>query len=96
MKVKNKSMVLVVAAFLMTESLMAKDVVVQVNGMVCAFCAQGLTKTLKKENGVENVNVDLNTKLVKVTLKDGQDIADDKLTSLVTDSGFSVEKIRRE
>ncbi len=73
-----------------------KSVVVSVKGMVCSFCAQGVTKKFKAEPSISNVDVSLEKKIVTLTLKDGQDLTDEKISSLLKDSGFNVEKINRD
>ena len=42
----------------------------QVNGMVCAFCAQGIEKKLRALNQTKDVYVNLKNKVVAVELKD--------------------------
>ena len=73
-----------------------KEIAVGVNGMVCGFCAQGISKKFQKEAAVEKVKVSLESKLVTLQLKDGQDITDSTITSLLKDSGYSVSKIDRK
>lgn len=73
-----------------------KEVVVTVKGMVCAFCAQGITKKFKAEPAVSTVDVSLEKKTVKLNIKDGQELPDAKIQSLLKDSGYSVEKIKRD
>lgn len=72
-----------------------KEVIVNVKGMVCAFCAQGITKKFKAEPTVSNVDVSLEKKIVKLTIKEGQELPDAKIESLLKDSGYTVEKIKR-
>jgi len=72
-----------------------KEITATVNGMVCAFCAQGITKKLSAEPAVDKVDVSLEKKTVKIELKDGKDIDDKALTKILTDSGYNVEKIVR-
>ncbi|HBR68055.1 MAG TPA: hypothetical protein DEA55_01630 [Rhodospirillaceae bacterium] len=67
-----------------------------VNGLVCAFCATGIEKTFMKQSEVEAVIVDLEKKLVTITTKDGQDMDDETITRLITDSGYAVTDIARE
>lgn len=73
----------------------AKDIKVKVNGMVCGFCAQGITKKFKAEPSVENVDVKLSEKTVTLSLKDGKEIDDSKIIDLLKESGYNVEKIER-
>ena len=73
-----------------------KEIKVSVNGMVCAFCAQGITKKLKAEPAVEKVDVRLSNRLVTITLRDSQDISDQRLKEILQNSGYNVEKIQRD
>ncbi len=68
---------------------------IQVNGMVCSFCAQGIEKKFKAEEAVENVTVKLEDHQVTLALKDGKPLTDEKIKSLLTDAGYTVEKIER-
>ncbi len=73
-----------------------KHAVVHVKGMVCAFCAQGLTKKFTGQVGVEKIDVKLDKKVVNLSLKHGEEITDEKIKELITDAGFNVEKIDRD
>jgi copper chaperone CopZ len=72
-----------------------KQVTATVKGMVCGFCAQGITKKLQAEPSVEKVDVSLEKKLVTIDLKQGKDIANDQIEKILKDSGYNVEKIER-
>ena len=67
-----------------------------VNGLVCSFCATGIEKTFKKQDAVEDVKVDLDTKLVTIHTKNGKNIDDKTITNLIKDAGYSVTDIKRE
>lgn len=73
-----------------------KNITVNVKGMVCAFCAQGITKKFNAETAVSKVDVSLEKKTVKLSVKEGQDIPDAKIEGILKDSGFTVEKIIRD
>lgn len=73
-----------------------KTVDVSVKGMVCAFCAQGIKKKLSAEEAVNKVDVSLEKHLVALNLKDGKDLSDEKITNILKDAGFTVEKIARK
>lgn len=73
-----------------------KSIRVKVNGMVCAFCAQGITKKFKAQPQVETVDVKLEDKTVTLTVKEKQDLTDEKIKEILTDSGYSVDAITRE
>jgi copper chaperone CopZ len=74
----------------------AMTIEMDVNGLVCAFCAQGITKTLRGFPATADVVVSLEKKLVAVAVKDGQDIPDEDLRRALTDAGYTVKAIHRE
>jgi copper chaperone CopZ len=67
----------------------------EVNGLVCAFCAHGIQKALEKYPAAGEVFVDLEDRLVAVELKDGGDISDADLETALTDAGYTVVSIAR-
>jgi copper chaperone CopZ len=73
----------------------AATIEMSVNGLVCAFCAQGIEKKLKKFPATAEVVVSLEHRLVAVSLKDGQDIPDADLRKALTDAGYTVKAISR-
>jgi cation transport ATPase len=73
----------------------AKTVEMDVNGLVCAFCAQGIEKTMKGFPATDGVLVSLEHRIVAVHLKEGQDIADATLRKAITDAGYSLVAVRR-
>lgn len=66
---------------------------IAVNGMVCAFCAQGIEKKMRSLAQTQDVYVDLKHKVVAVQLKDGQTLAHDTVAALIKDAGYDVTKI---
>jgi len=73
----------------------AEEVVATVKGLVCSFCAQGIKKTFAKHPAVLETKVDLESKLVTLTLKDGSRVPDEEIEKLITDAGYAVLKIER-
>jgi periplasmic mercuric ion binding protein len=73
----------------------AGDVTVHVQGMVCSFCAQGLSKKFQSEKAVETFKVSLDEKVVQLKFKQGQNLTDEYLKEVITESGLNVEKIVR-
>lgn len=74
----------------------AETIKANVNGLVCSFCATGIEKTFKKQTAVDTVKVDLDAKLVTIHIKEGQELDDETVTSLIKDAGYSVINITRE
>jgi copper chaperone CopZ len=73
----------------------ADTIEMKVNGLVCAFCAQGIEKTLKEYPATADVVVSLENRLVAVATKGGQDISDTELTKALTNAGYTVKSIAR-
>jgi copper chaperone CopZ len=80
---------------LASASAQAATIEMNVNGLVCAFCAQGIEKQLRKFPATADVIVSLEHKLVAVALKDGQEIPDTELRRALTNAGYTVKAIQR-
>ena len=65
----------------------------EVNGMVCAFCAQGIEKKMRSLSQIRDVYVDLKNRVVAVELKEGQSLSLDTVKDLIKDAGYDVSKI---
>lgn len=68
----------------------------KVDGLVCAFCAQGITKKLGKMDATSDVLVSLENGVVAVALKPGKDLDDQTLRNTLTDAGYSLKSIERK
>ena len=64
-----------------------------VNGMVCAFCAQGIEKKMRALSQTKDVYVNLKQRLVAVEVKDGQTMTDETVKDIITKAGYSVTSI---
>lgn len=72
----------------------AESIKVTVNGMVCAFCAQGIEKRLSALPATQAVFVDLKKKVVAVEAKPGQTLDAKIITAEITDAGYDVVKLQ--
>jgi copper chaperone CopZ len=88
-------LLLAVTLLAVAASSTAATIEMTVNGLVCAFCAQGIEKKLKKFPATAEVVVSLEHRLVAVSLKDGHDIPDADLRKALTDAGYTVKAILR-
>jgi copper chaperone CopZ len=70
----------------------ASAVKLSVNGMVCAFCAQGIEARLKKLPETADLYINLKQKVVAVQAKPGQTLAVDKLKAEVVEAGYEVTR----
>lgn len=86
-----------IAAFALAASALpsfaADTVKATVNGMVCAFCAQGIEKRLSKLPATQAVFVDLKQKIVAVEAKSGQTLDGKVVTAEINDAGYDVVKL---
>jgi copper chaperone CopZ len=71
----------------------AESIKATVNGMVCAFCAQGIEKSLMKMPQTKAVFVDLKKKIVAVEAKEGQTLDSQKISAEIKDAGYDVVKL---
>jgi periplasmic mercuric ion binding protein len=86
----------VIASLLLAAPAFAETARVSVNGMVCAFCAQGIKKSFSAKEAVEKVDVNLDKKVVAVDFKKDKSLTDDELTDVIKRAGYAVTKIERE
>ena len=78
----------------------AKTIHVDVEGLVCDFCAQSIQKVFLKQPGVEKVDVNLNNgrviiKMADVFQDDEDGISNDRIVKLFLNAGYDVRAIMR-
>ena len=78
----------------------AKTIHIDVEGLVCDFCAQSIEKVFMKQPGVEKVNVNLNDgrviiKMADVFQDDEDGISNNRIEKLFLDAGYQVTAIMR-
>lgn len=91
-----RKLLLATMMMLVSQAASAETILARVNGLVCAFCATGIEKTFKAESAVDNVYVDLESKLVTINTKANQNMDDATITKLITDAGYTVVGIERK
>ncbi len=69
----------------------SNELKVNVKGMVCAFCAQGIEKKFKAQPEVESIQVSLADKFVKLKFKDGQRLSNEKITAILKEAGYDTD-----
>ena len=90
-----KYITIILFTFFLSLSSYSKTIVIDVQGLVCDFCAQSIAKLFGKEKSVEAIDVNLDKGVIKIDLKEGYKMDDTKITKLITDSGYNVEGINR-
>ena len=89
----TRLLITVALAGIATSSFAVTSVKANVNGMVCAFCAQGIEKRLSKLPATRAVYVDLKQKVVAVEAKDGQTLDPKIITAEIVEAGYDVTKL---
>ena len=69
---------------------------VDVNGMVCDFCAQSIEKVFMRRMKVKGINVNLEEQKVVIYLEKKTNIDNGTISSIFEDAGYTVEKIKRK
>lgn len=69
--------------------------VASVNGMVCDFCVQSISKTLKKDPAVDTVKIDLTAKTVTIGVKPGQTFSDEAIGKVIHYAGYDLTGVKR-
>ena len=72
-----------------------RQIKVTILGMSCPFCAYGVEQKLKKLDGVEDLEVVLETGIASLTMENGADLSNDLLKKTVKKAGFEVARISR-
>jgi len=66
---------------------------IEILGMVCAFCAQGIEKSFISDENVKDVFVNLKEYFVVIESKDGKFIDEKHIRTIVNDAGYDVRNI---
>jgi cation transport ATPase len=66
---------------------------IEVLGMVCAFCAQGIEKSFESAKNVKAVFVNLEDYFVAIESKNEKGLDEMVIRKIITESGYDVKKI---
>lgn len=73
----------------------ARTLQVKILGMSCPFCAYGVEQKLKRLDGVEELDVELESGVATLNLEEGADVSNETLKKTVEDAGFEASAIVR-
>jgi len=68
---------------------------IDVDGLVCEFCAVTIEKGFVKKTEIQEVIVDLEAGKVFITFTDGNNLTDEEITDVIVNNGYNVAKINR-
>lgn len=89
----KKLFAVIVLAAMSLPALAATSMKATVNGMVCAFCAQGIEKRLSKMPGTKAVLVDLKRRFVVVEPNEGMTLDEKLIIAEIKDAGYDVVSV---
>lgn len=94
-------LVMFICVSLIVHTLKSKIIDIEVEGLVCDFCAQSIEKVFMKQPGVAVVYVNLDRgnvyiKMADVFEKDEDGISDIRIRKLFEDAGYNVTNITRK
>lgn len=72
------------------------QIILQVEGLSCPFCAYGLEKKLKAIDGVKKTDIKLNTGIVKLYVRPNVEIDSLTLKKKIDEAGFTLKKFNRK
>lgn len=86
---------LVTLSFLLLShvSFASNNIKLLVKGMHCQSCVRHLTTSLKANDAVETVSVNLETRTASIHLKEKKQLSDSELKTLVEKAGYELESI---
>jgi len=87
-----KKNLLLVTLFL-SMNIYAQTQRIEVLGMVCAFCAQGIETSFSSDENIKDVFVNLENYFVVIESRDGKGIDENFITTIIIDAGYDVQKI---
>ncbi|MDZ7752896.1 MAG: heavy-metal-associated domain-containing protein [Gammaproteobacteria bacterium] len=61
----------------------------RVDGLACPFCVYGIERKLQEIDGVEQVDVDLSQGRVTLQVRDGVEIAESQMKTVIQEAGFT-------
>lgn len=72
-----------------------RQIQVKILGMSCPFCVYGVEQKLKRLDGVEELDVELESGIATLTMEDEADLSNETLKTTVDDAGFEASAIVR-
>jgi mercuric ion binding protein len=95
---------LILALLVLSPTIFAKEIKVNVQGMICSLCSQGVQKKLSKVPGVIKSAFQLGKKegdvkilpSVVITTEGDNDLDDKFINKLINEAGYNVASIERK
>ncbi len=95
-EVKMKKIIVAAAILFLSTPALAGKVIVDVPGMVCQICVQGIKKAFKDVVKNSDTDIDVNLDTKKVTLNLEKNLTDSEIKKRVKDTGYNAQSIHRK
>lgn len=66
----------------------------RVDGLACPYCAYGIEKKLRRTQGVQQIDIDIDRGVVQVGMAEGKTLSKPQMEQLVKDAGFTLRGMK--
>ncbi len=70
-----------------------KNIVIELDGLVCPMCSSNIENGLKKQKGIQSVNISYNNSKAKISFNE-EEITIDEIKDIIEDLGYDVLNIK--
>lgn len=70
-----------------------KNIVIELDGLVCPMCSSKIENCLKKQKGIENASISYNNSKAKVSFNE-EEIFVEEIKEIIEDLGYDVLNIK--
>jgi len=88
-----KKLFLLLTALGLVPAVSAREIVLTVEGLVCAYCANGIAATAQRDPAIANVVVDLDNALARFVVKPKATLTADDAKKIITRAGYSTSAV---
>ncbi|MEY3773562.1 MAG: Heavy-metal-associated domain [Verrucomicrobiota bacterium] len=88
-----KNLLIFLAVLGLVPAVSAREIVLTVEGLVCAFCANGISATAQRDPAIADVVVDLDNALARFVVKPNATLTADDAKKIITRAGYEASAV---
>jgi len=88
-----KKLLILLAALGLVPAVTAREIVLTVEGLVCAFCANGIAATAQRDPAIASVVVDLDNALARFVVKPNAGLTADAAKKIIARAGYEASAV---
>lgn len=88
-----KNSLILIAVLGLVPAVSAREIVLTVEGLVCAFCANGIAATAQRDAAIADVVVDLDNALARFVVKPNATLSADAAKKIIARAGFTASAV---